>query len=364
MPLRQLAAATLFKKILKMSQLKSNNQASSGARSSTVLRYALPAVAFVFLVGVMGFWFARSSPLQTSNQIASQVQATAAKQRTTATKADSAVTLTPAPKNWRETTHVHGLAVNPVNPAIAYVATHHGLLQRSESGQWFWMGKQRADYMGFTAHPTNSNRLYSSGHPPTGGNLGFQISENQGQDWKQISLPGVDFHALAIAPSDPNIFYGWPASGAQGLHASTDGGKTWTKPRMAGLGDAPFSLTVDPHNPDHVFATTRAGLYESTDRGNNWALVPSTQDAPVVGLALLKQGDSTVMYGYRVLKSAPGLYRSADNGKTWEKLGNGTSGVILQLAISSSNPQILYAVNQNNAVFQSQDSGQTWKELG
>ncbi|WP_250126532.1 hypothetical protein [Chroococcidiopsis sp. CCMEE 29] len=57
-------------------------------------------------------------------------------------------------------------------------------------------------------------------------------------------LPEVDFHALAIAPSDPNIFYGWPASGAQGLHASTDGGKTWTKPRMARLGDAPFSLAV------------------------------------------------------------------------------------------------------------------------
>ena len=49
MPLRQLAAATLFKKIFKMSQPKSNNQASNGARSSTVLRYALPAVAFVFL---------------------------------------------------------------------------------------------------------------------------------------------------------------------------------------------------------------------------------------------------------------------------------------------------------------------------
>lgn len=113
-----------------------------------------------------------------------------------------------------------------------------------------------------------------------------------------------------------------------------------------------------------MFATTRAGLYESTDGGNNWALVPSTQDAPVVGLALLKEGDSTVMYGYRVLKSAPGLYRSADNGKTWEKLGNGTSGVILQLAIAPSNPQVLYAVNENNAVFQSQNGGKTWKELG
>ena len=345
-----------------MSQPNSNNQASKGARSSTALSYALPA-AFVFLVGGLGLWLAHSSRLQTSNQIANQVQATAAKQRTTATNASSAVTLTPAPKTWRETTHVHGLAVNSVNPAIAYVATHHGLLQRSETGLWFWMGKQRADYMGFTADPTNPKRFYSSGHPPTGGNLGFQISDNQGQDWKQISLPGVDFHALAIAPSNPNIFYGWPASGAQGLHASTDGGKTWTQPRMVGLGDAPFSLTVDPQNAARVFATTRSGLYESTDSGNSWTLVSNTQTAPVVGLALLKQGNRSVLVGYRALQSAPGLYRSADNGKTWQPLGTGTNGTILHLAIAPSNPQVLYAVNENNAVFQSQDGSKTWKEL-
>ena len=345
-----------------MSQPNSNNQVSKGARSSTALSYALPA-AFVFLVGGLGLWLAHSSRLQTSNQIANQVQATAAKQRTTATNASAAVTLTPALKTWRETTHVHGLAVNPNKPAIAYIATHHGLLQRSQTGQWLWMGKQRADYMGFTADPTNPNRFYSSGHPPTGGNLGFQISDNQGQDWKQISLPGVDFHALAIAPSNPNIFYGWPASGAQGLHASTDGGKTWTQPRMVGLGDAPFSLTVDPQNAARVFATTRSGLYESTDSGNSWTLVPNTQTAPVVGLALLKQGNRSVLVGYRALQSAPGLYRTADNGKTWQPLGTGTNGTILHLAIAPSNPQVLYAVNENNAVFQSQDSGKTWKEL-
>jgi|GEM_PF-5859526 len=32
---------------------------------------------------------------------------------------------------------------------------------------------------------------------------------------------------------------------------STDGGKTWTKPGMNGLGDAPFDLAVDPRNPEH-----------------------------------------------------------------------------------------------------------------
>ncbi|URD53399.1 F510_1955 family glycosylhydrolase [Chroococcidiopsis sp. CCNUC1] len=346
-----------------MSQPDWKSQKSKATGSATALKYALPIAAFVLLVGGMSLWFARSNQQPADSPIVDRVQLPAANQEQGATSSNAAVTLTPAPENWRETTHIHGLAVNPVNPAVAYIATHHGLLQRSETGQWFWMGKQRADYMGFTADPTNPNRFYSSGHPPTGGNLGFQISNNQGQDWKQISLPGVDFHALAIAPSNPNIFYGWPASGAQGLHVSTDGGKTWTQPRMVGLGDAPFSLAVDPQNSDRVFATTRSGLYESTDSGNNWTLVPNTQNAPVVGFTLLKQGNSSVTIGYRVLKSAPGLYRSTDNGKTWQPLGSGTNGTILYLAIAPSNPQVLYAVNENNAVFQSLNGGKTWKEL-
>ena len=219
--------------------------------------------------------------------------------------------------------------------------------------------------MGFTADPTNPNRFYSSGHPPTGGNLGFQISDNQGQDWKQISLPGVDFHALAIAPSNPNIFYGWPASGAQGLHASTDGGKTWTQPRMVGLGDAPFSLTVDPQNAARVFATTRSGLYESTDSGNSWTLVPNTQTAPVVGLALLKQGNRSVLVGYRALQSAPGLYRSADNGKTWQPLGTGTNGTILHLAIAPSNPRFFTQLTRTMLSFNHRMAaklGKKWAE--
>lgn len=346
-----------------MNNLNSNNRTSKRSRTNRALGYALPIVVFSSLVVGIGIWFARFNQVPASNRVASIVQPpTAANQEKAAVYSNPVVTLTPTAKNWQETTHVHGLAINLNNSAIAYIATHHGLLQRSENGQWFWMGKERADYMGFTADPTSPNRFYSSGHPPTGGNLGFQISNTQGEKWQQISMPGVDFHSLAIAPSNPQVFYGYPASGAQGLRTSTDGGKTWTQPRTVGLAEAPFSLVVDPSNSQRVFATTRAGLYESTDSGNNWTLVSNTQDAPVVALTLLKEEDTTVMYGYRFLKSAPGLYRSNDNGMTWKKLGNGISGVILQLAIAPSNSQVFYAVNENNAVFQSQDGGKTWQE--
>jgi hypothetical protein len=268
-------------------------------------------------------------------------------------------------KDWQVNNHVHGLAINPNNPNILYIATHNGLIQRSETGQWLWMQpeKERADYMGFTADPTSPHRFYASGHPHTGGNLGFQVTEDQAKSWKQLSMPGVDFHALAIAPNNPAIFYGYPASGAEGLHLSIDGGKSWKSLRMEGLEDHPFNLVVDPQNADHVYAIAQSGLYESRDRGERWILSPNTQDAPVIGLALRTESNKTIMYGYRASQSAPGIYRSLDEGKTWEKWGSGTSGLILYLAIAPSNSQFFYAVNQNNAVFQSQDGGKTWSEL-
>lgn len=324
---------------------------------------AIPIAISLSLGGGLGFLFGRSSQQPTKDQAVNQVPTSSTSQASPQPAATaSTVSLEPA-SNWRNENHVHGLAVNPANPQVIFVATHNGLLQRSASGEWFWVGKQRADYMGFTADLTNPNRFYSSGHPPTGGNLGFQISDTQGEDWQQISMPGVDFHALAIAPSDPNVFYGFPASGAQGLHLSTDGGKTWTQPRMTGLAAAPFNLVVDPQNAEHIFAATQAGLYESTNSGNDWTLLSGTQNAPIAGLALLKEGNNIVMLGYRLLQSEPGLYRSTDSGRSWEKLWTETGGVILKVAIAPSNPQILYGVSENNQVFQSEDGGKTWREL-
>ena len=81
--------------------------------------------------------------------------------------------------------------------------------------------------MGFTGDRTNGQRFYSSGHPATGGNLGFRISENGGEDWQLISMAGVDFHALGISSSNPKVLYGWASSGAKGLFVSSDSGKTW-----------------------------------------------------------------------------------------------------------------------------------------
>ncbi|RMH77545.1 MAG: hypothetical protein D6680_04870 [Cyanobacteria bacterium J007] len=270
--------------------------------------------------------------------------------------------LTRAP-NWQQDNHVHALGVDPDNPEVLYIATHYGLVRRSEDGQWYWVGDDRSDYMGFAVDPGDRDRFYMSGHPPTGGNLGFRVTENRGKDWKTESMSGVDFHAIAVAPADPKTIYGWATSGEVGFFVSRDRGQTWTELRPIGLEEMPFNLIVDPARPDRVFATTRAGLYQSNNSGRNWALVPNTDTAPIVGLAVLEDGTESTLYGYRLLDSAPGLYRSNNGGQTWETFGEGIEGIVVHLVQAPGNSQILYAANQDNGIFQSRDRGATWTAI-
>lgn len=354
-----------------MNDQKPNNQESGKSQASKdsnmsgmkmmmammIACCAIPIALIFFTGGGLGWWLGRSNQQATSTQPTSQPSPPP-----TSPKLANNVTLTPA-QNWQADNHIHGLTINPENPNIIYIASHNGLLQRAESGKWFWVGKDRSDYMGFTSDRTNGQRFYSSGHPSSGGNLGFRISENGGEDWQFISMEGVDFHALGISPSNPKVLYGWASSGTKGLFVSSDSGKTWTQPQMKGLTDAPFDLVVDLEKPDRVFATTRSGIFESVNRGDEWTAIGETKTAPILALNLVKQGDRTIMYGYRFDKTVPGIYRSNDDGKNWEKLWSETDGVIVKLAVAPSNSQILYAANEKNQIFQSQDAGKTWKTL-
>src|ERR1019366_3992546 len=67
---------------------------------------------------------------------------------------------------------------------------------------------------------------------------------------------------------------------SSGLNISVDGGRTWT-PSNTGIdvrggpsldGYPVFSLTIDPHNNDVVWAGTqsRMGIFKSTDGGRTW----------------------------------------------------------------------------------------------
>lgn len=79
---------------------------------------------------------------------------------------------------------------------------------------------------------------------------------------------------IVVDPRNPKNVY---AAGPVGIFRSTDAGLTW-EVRNAGLNPANFTaLTMNPQQPNMMFAVTAEGaLYRSDDGALNWKSVSTT----------------------------------------------------------------------------------------
>lgn len=247
---------------------------------------------------------------------------------------------------------VHGLAVHPQEAGVVFVATHRGLFRGGEGG-FERVGLGSDDLMGFSLHPSDASVAWSSGHPAAGSegpfNLGVRKSSDGGATWETLALPGVDMHAMAVSPADPDRLWGHAAGG---LRRSDDGGRTWEVvstqlPRIA-------SLVASPTSADVVYAATGENVHRSEDGGATWK--PAGPAA--LGLALARDGSTFY------LAAGTHLSRSADAGGTWTTLPlRDAAGHLAHVAVSPQDPDVVYAATYRGAVFQSDDGGQTWRTL-
>lgn len=252
-------------------------------------------------------------------------------------------------------THIHGLSFDRADPSRVLVATHHGLMRAAPDGTVTPVSDLQDDFMGFSPHPTDATVLFASGHPRTGGNLGFIKSTDSGKTWTQIS-PGaegpVDFHQLAVSPTDANVFYGSYGN----MQTSRDGGATWTVTGAAPSGL--IDLAISPTDPETVYAGTEAGLMVSRDGAKSWQSLIS--DVPVTTVDLTTDG---TIYAF-----APGrgVLRATEAAPNFETTGQGpdAAGYILHLAADHKNKDRLVAITGGKAIVVSADAGASWKALG
>jgi len=254
--------------------------------------------------------------------------------------------------------HIHGLGIEPADRIILYIATHGDFYHSHDGNPPFKVDIVRADYMAFNAPPSAGIPLYASGHPSTGGNTGLIRSTDGGQSWESVAKvlePPVDFHAMTVSKSDPNVIIGFD-SGGRGLFKTVDSGKTWETLQYP---DYISALAISPNDSQMVFAGTGKGIFQSNDGAKSWIQLDEYKGITILAMSFDENG---VLYASNQF----GLLRSSDLGETWEKI-NKPDLTITSIAVDSQN-KIIYIAGYSSQGFQevyrSLDDGASWQIIG
>ena len=252
-------------------------------------------------------------------------------------------------------THGHGLAVDVGDSNRLYIATHHGLLVLVNDKDLYAVGSSKDDYMGFSPNPRDAKVIFSSGHPESGGNIGFQKSVDGGFTWEKISdgVNGpVDFHAMTVSPVNPDLIFGWYQGAIQ---RSIDGGKNWV---IVSNTNVPIvSLAADPKDENIIYAASPRGLMVSKNKGEDWSVL---FDGFVSTIAV-NPGDSQKLISFSEKHK---LARSNDGGKNWEPVNeNFTGETPLHISFDKHKSEIIYTLTEKNSLYKSLDSGNTWNKI-
>ena len=175
----------------------------------------------------------------------------------------------------------------------------------------------------------------------------------------------------------------WAGTEHGGLWQSTDAGNSWVPASALMAGLTVSSVTVDPGNPDIMYAGTGegrsndvalrgAGMFKSVDGGLSWAMLPLTSPAVV--------GDNWSHINHIAISSAGVIlaatsdnshngfiYRSTDDGQTWglfpvytgSKVG--PRNMVYKVRFDPDNPNTAIFMDAYANVTHSSDSGATWK---
>jgi photosystem II stability/assembly factor-like uncharacterized protein len=179
---------------------------------------------------------------------------------------------------------------------------------------------------------------------------GVYKSIDAGKTWVHMGLDDTQvISKIRIHPENPDLLYvgalGHVAgpNDERGVFRSKNGGKTWEKVLFRSDKAGAIDLTMDPHNPNVLFAAIwecyrksykmssggpDSGLFKSTDGGDTWKEITRNPGLPsgVIGKigVVISPADSNRVYAI-VENDNGGVFRSDDLGETWAKVNEDRS---------------------------------------
>lgn len=235
---------------------------------------------------------------------------------------------------------VSDISVNPDNPNEFYLAYASGGLWKTDNqglsfspifdyqavmtigdiavdwkhGKTIWVGTGEV----------NSSRSSYAGD-------GIYKSTDNGQTWQNLGLSETQhIGRIIIHPDKPGTVWVaalghlYSSNPERGIYKTEDGGETWKKTLFVNDSTGAVDLVIDPKNPDILYAAMWQRDRKAWDfKGNG---------------------------------KGSGIYKSTDGGETWQKISGEKSGFPggeyvgrIGLSVSAQNPQIIYALLDNQS---------------
>lgn len=293
---------------------------------------------------------------------------------------------------------VTAVAGDPDDPLVFYMGTAHGGVWKTIDAGTYW--RNVSDGF-FKLSPVGAIDVSRSNHEViyvgmgeseprqdlTPGD-GVYKSTDGGRTWANVGL-GQTLHIskIRIHPTNPDIVYVaamgdiFGTNPERGIYRTMDGGKTWQRILFKSDRACAFDLTIDPANPNVLFASLDqfqhlpwdensggpdSGLYKTTDGGTTWTDITRNPGLPKgtigkIGLVISPPRPSRV---YAIIEAADGgVYRSDDSGATWQKLFDDReqrreAASYLHITADTQDPDTVYV--QHVEVWKSTDGGKTF----
>ena len=292
--------------------------------------------------------------------------------------------------NWRSIgPHRGGRTVGavgvPSQPFTFYIGVNNGGVWKTTDAGRTWQpifDDQPTGSIGdVVVSPSNPNVIYvGSGEglqrPDLSTGDGIYKSTDGGKTWSNIGLKNArQIGGLALDAKNPDRLFvaalGHPygPNEERGVYRTMDGGKSWQRVLYKDENTGAIQVTIDPNNPNVVYADLWAGrqgpwengawqgknsgLFKSTDGGDNWTQLtkglPTTDEGlGRIGFAIAPS-NSNILYA-TVDAAKGGLYRSDDGGANWYNANPdprlwGRGSDFAEVKVHPKNPEIVFVAN-------------------
>ena len=232
---------------------------------------------------------------------------------------------------------VDDIEANPNDPTEFYVAyATGGLWHTTNNGQSFTPVFDSADVIGIGDIAVNwktrtiwvgTGEVNSSRSSYAG--IGIYKSKDEGKTWQYLGLPeSQHIGKIQLHPTDDNtawvavLGHLYSSNKERGIYKTTDGGATWKQTLAIDDNTGAVDMDINPQNPNELYAA----MWYRTRRPWNFEESGKTS----------------------------GIYKSTDGGNTWNLISKQSSGFPnganvgrIGIAVYAKNPQIVYAVVDN-----------------